>query len=68
MFFFRFLDNIVLQRLAEMLDNEIRRGSKSDMSHDHILRKRIECNLELDHVSKGNWHKCKANPGSRESR
>ena len=27
-------------------------GVKSYMSDDHILRKRIECNLELDHVSR----------------
>ena len=39
--------------MAEMLDNRNNKGRlKSDMSDEHILRKRIECKLELDHVSR----------------
>ena len=35
-----------------MLDNGITGGVSINMSQDHILRKRIECNLELDYVSR----------------
>ena len=35
-----------------MLDNEILEGKNPNMSDEHILRKRIECKLELDHVSR----------------
>ena len=35
-----------------MLDNTTSKGDSSDMSDVHIFRKRIECKLELDHVSK----------------
>ena len=31
---------------------EDNKGKESDMSDEHILRKRIECKLELDHVSR----------------
>ena len=50
MFFFRYLDNIVLQRKLKCLI--IALGANVKMVDEHILRKRIECNLELDHVSK----------------
>lgn len=50
--FFRFLDNIVLQRNPKCLIMKVHKGNKSQMSDAHILRKRIECKLELDYVSK----------------
>ena len=35
-----------------MLDNEVMGNGRLFMGEEHILQKRIECNLELDHVAK----------------
>ena len=50
--FFRFGDNILLQRDPKCLIMQYQKGDCLYMSDDHILRKRIECQLEVDHVSK----------------
>ena len=46
------MDSILLQRNLKCLIIQHRKGDSSDMSDVHIFRKRIECKLELDHVSR----------------
>ena len=50
--FFRFPDNILLQSKLKCLIMTLYTGSEPQMGDGHILRKRIECQLELDHVSR----------------